>query len=183
MKYRWAGAAMTLFMGLWAYTVAGWPAAGWLTFVAALLVDLAEEDYKTGLLPNQLTMSLLLVGLAFAPWATGMGWTNSLLGALVGGGLALAVIAASAKMTGKAGWGVGDLKLLAALGAWVGWYGVLPVVLFSSVLAVAWIYGYRWYMGKRLKQIPFGPFLALGGWLALLYQQAFWQVIVRASAW
>ncbi|HEX2859040.1 MAG TPA: A24 family peptidase [Alphaproteobacteria bacterium] len=168
-------------LGLWAYFAAGWPAAAWLTAIACVLVMLTDHDLRTGLLPNELTLPLLASGLVFASYALGIGWQQSLLGAVAGGGVAGLVIALSAYATGKPGWGMGDLKLLAALGAWVGGSGILPIVLFSSCLAVAWLGWLRFGRGRRVRQIAFGPFLAIGGWLVLLYQPIFWQILMEYS--
>jgi leader peptidase (prepilin peptidase)/N-methyltransferase len=169
-------AVLTLALGLWAYAVAGWPAAGWLTVAAGLLVALAEVDARTGRLPNELTLPLLGVGLVVAPVGLAVGFGNCVVGAVLGATVALVVIGASAKWLGKPGWGMGDMKLLAALGAWVGATGLLPVILLASWLAVGWIFGMRIVAGRRVRRVAFGPFLAAGGWLTLLYQALFWRL-------
>ena len=72
--------------------------------------------------------------------------------------------------TGKEGMGYGDFKLLAALGAWVGWQQLLPVILISSIagtLSVLLVMSFNG--GKKVGAIPFGPFLAIGGWITLLW--------------
>jgi leader peptidase (prepilin peptidase)/N-methyltransferase len=174
---------VTLLLALWGFAVAGWPAAAGLSIMAALLVLLADEDVRSGELPNMFTLALFVTGIGLAPFLTGILFEDSVEGAVLGAGLAAVVMASSAKITGRAGWGMGDLKMLAGLGAWVGWQGILPLILVASCSAVAWIYGYGAYKGRRIKKIPFGPFLALGGWLAVLYQHWFWQMLMRTSAW
>jgi leader peptidase (prepilin peptidase)/N-methyltransferase len=174
---------VTLLLALWGFAVAGWPAAAGLAIMAVLLVLLAAEDARSGELPNPLTLALLVTGLGLAPFLTGIGFAASAGGAVLGAGLAAAVMASSAKITGRAGWGMGDLKMLAGLGAWVGWPGILPLILVASCSAVVWIYGYGAYQGRRIKKIPFGPFLAVGGWLTVLYQHWFWLVLWKVSAW
>jgi leader peptidase (prepilin peptidase)/N-methyltransferase len=140
----------------------------WCAFVAALLA-LAAIDWDTTLLPDSLTLPLLWGGLV----ASALGWTVPLSTALwgaVAGYLSLWSVYWLFKLTtGKEGMGFGDFKLLAALGAWLGWQMVLPIVLGASVLGA--VVGIAMKMSSALREgryVPFGPFLAGSGLVVLL---------------
>ena len=156
-----------------------WPAAlVWGGFAAALLA-LAVIDARTTWLPDAITQPLTWGGLI----AAAMGWTPvslpDALGGAVAGYLSLWLVYWGFRLaTGKEGMGHGDFKLLAALGAWFGWYALLALVLIASVsgLLVALVQLWR----KRLpenRQIAFGPFLALSGaWLMFFGAPAPWMI-------
>ena len=140
----------------------------WCGFVA-VLVALAAIDWDTTLLPDDLTLPLLWAGLV----ASALGWTIALPQALwgaVAGYLSLWSVYWMFKLaTGKEGMGHGDFKLLAALGAWLGWQMVLPVVLGASVLGA--LVGLAMKSSGALREgryVPFGPFLAGSGVVVLL---------------
>jgi leader peptidase (prepilin peptidase)/N-methyltransferase len=138
--------------------------------VAAVLVTLSAIDWDTTLLPDDLTQPLLWAGLV----AAAVGWSGqrpeaALTGA-VAGYLALWSVYWLFKLaTGKEGMGHGDFKLLAALGAWLGWQALLPIVLMASVLGA--LVGLVMKLNGQLREgryVPFGPFLAGGGLVVLL---------------
>ena len=140
----------------------------WCAFVATLLA-LAAIDWDTTLLPDSLTLPLLWVGLV----ASALGWTiplSSALWGVVAGYLSLWSVYWLFKLTtGKEGMGFGDFKLLAALGAWLGWQMILPIVLGASVLGA--VIGIAMKMSSALREgryVPFGPFLAGSGLVVLL---------------
>ncbi len=141
----------------------------WCAVVAVLLV-LSAIDWDTTLLPDDLTLPLLWAGLL----AAAAGWTSiPLVTAVVGaaaGYLSLWTVFWLFKLTtGKEGMGYGDFKLLAALGAWLGWQAILPILLMSSVLGA--LVGIVMKMSGALREgrfVPFGPFLAGGGVVVLL---------------
>jgi leader peptidase (prepilin peptidase)/N-methyltransferase len=94
-------------------------------------------------------------------------WLDSLVGIVAGGGSLWIVAVCFERLTGKEGMGGGDIKLLAMIGAWLGWQCLVPVVLMSSLVGALVGSVYLLVSGKGLRvRIPFGPFLALG---ALLY--------------
>jgi leader peptidase (prepilin peptidase)/N-methyltransferase len=144
----------------------------WCGFMATL-VAAAGIDWDTTLLPDDLTLPLMWAGLA----AAALGWLpiplkESLWGT-VAGYLSLWTVYWLFKLTtGKEGMGYGDFKLLAALGAWLGWSMILPVVLASSVIGA--IVGIGMKVTGRLREgvyIPFGPFLAGAGLVVALAGQ------------
>jgi leader peptidase (prepilin peptidase)/N-methyltransferase len=117
------------------------------------------------LLPDALTQPLVWAGLLVASWGIGRVDLSTALWGAVGGYLALwSVYWLFKGLTGKEGMGQGDFKLLAALGAWLGWPSLLSLVLIASLTGIA---GGLWLrMQNRLSEdgyIPFGPFLALAG--------------------
>ncbi|TDP62799.1 prepilin peptidase [Roseateles toxinivorans] len=140
----------------------------WCAFAAAL-VALAAIDWDTTLLPDSINQPLLWAGLVVAA----AGWTLPLQQALIGacaGYLSLWSVYWLFKLTtGKEGMGYGDFKLLAALGAWLGWQMILPIVLGASVIGA--VVGIAMKMSSSLREgryVPFGPFLVGGGLVALL---------------
>ena len=108
----------------------------WCAF-AAVLMALAMIDWDTTVLPDALTLPLLWAGLLAATF----GWTIALTTAVIGacaGYLSLWAVYWFFKLaTGKEGMGYGDFKLLAALGAWLGWQAMLPIILVASVLGAS----------------------------------------------
>ena len=140
----------------------------WCGFVA-VLVAASAIDWDTTLLPDDLTLPLLWAGLI----AAAMGWTLPLPDALwgaVAGYLSLWSVYWLFKLTtGKEGMGHGDFKLLAALGAWLGWPMILPIVLGSSVIGA--VVGIGMKVTGQLREgvyVPYGPFLAGAGLVVAL---------------
>jgi leader peptidase (prepilin peptidase)/N-methyltransferase len=147
----------------------GWRMGGqlqtllWCGFAAAL-VALAWIDWDTTVLPDALTLPLLWAGLLSAA----LGWTIAPVTAVAGaatGYLSLWAVYWFFKLaTGKEGMGYGDFKLLAALGAWLGWQAVLPIVLGASVIGAVVGIGMKFSGALREgRYVPFGPFLAGAG--------------------
>jgi leader peptidase (prepilin peptidase)/N-methyltransferase len=144
----------------------------WCAF-AAVLVALAGIDWDTTLLPDDLTLPLLWVGLV----ASALGWTIALPDALwgaVAGYLSLWSVYWLFKLiTGKEGMGFGDFKLLAAVGAWLGLKMLLPVVLAASLIGAA--VGIAMKLNAALREgryVPFGPFLAGAALMVMVAGQA-----------
>ncbi len=109
-----------------------WTAVGLFAFVAAL-VALAYIDLDTWLLPHQITWPLLVVGLASPLWDPELTWQASLIGAAAGFALFAAIALIGEKLLKRETMGWGDVWLLAAIGGWLGWPALLPVVLLSAV--------------------------------------------------
>ncbi len=144
-------------------------AVGAMLFAWAMIA-LAFIDLDTFYLPDNLTLPLLWTGLIFNIGATFTDLTSAVIGA-AGGYLVLwAVFWAYKLATGKEGMGYGDFKLLAAIGAWLGWKMLPLVILLSSfvgaVIGIGLIVLAR--RGRNVP-IPFGPYLALAGLIALFY--------------
>lgn len=141
------------------------PQAFMACFFCATLLALAWIDIETFLLPDALTQALLWVGLVGSAMSlTPTPLMQSLPGAVLGYGLLWLVGWGFQTWTGKEGMGQGDLKLLAALGAWVGIWSLLPVLLLASVSGL--IFGVAQKMRGQLGDnghFAFGPFLALSG--------------------
>jgi leader peptidase (prepilin peptidase)/N-methyltransferase len=139
--------------------------------VVAVLLALALIDWDTTVLPDALTLPLLWAGLLAASHGLlpGMNALNSIAGAATGYLSLWAVFWLFKLVTGKEGMGYGDFKLLGALGAWMGWEAVLPIVLFASVLGA--VVGLAMKATGSLREgrfVPFGPFLAGGGVAVML---------------
>jgi leader peptidase (prepilin peptidase)/N-methyltransferase len=141
----------------------------WCAFSAALLT-LALIDWDTTLLPDDITLPLLWLGLV----ASALHWTpvplTSALWGAVAGYLSLWLIFWAFKLvTGNEGMGYGDFKLFAALGAWFGWPLLIPIILLSSVIGAVVGIAMKFTSGLREGgYVPFGPFLAGAGFAALL---------------
>ncbi len=154
----------------------GWPAAAGLV-LTWFLVALAFIDIDTQLLPDSLTLPLLWLGLLLSLFAPAPGMApipvdmrSSITGAIAGYLSLWSVYHLFRLLTGKEGMGFGDFKLLAALGAWLGWRMLLPTVLIAAAVgAVAGIALLASRGKDRSTPIAFGPFLAAAGWLMLMF--------------
>ena len=140
-----------------------------LTF---FLIALAFIDLDTQLLPDDLTLPLLWLGLLFNLGGTFVPIGDAVAGAMAGYGVLWTVFWLFKLVTGKEGMGYGDFKLLAALGAWFGWQALPSIILLSSaVAAVVGIALIVFARHKREVPIPFGPYLVGAGLLALYFAQ------------
>lgn len=147
--------------------------AGGLVYTS-VLIALAFIDLETGLLPDGLTLPLLWAGLLFHLDSRSLPLADAVLGAVAGYLLPWGIYWCYRLASGKEGLGYGDFKLLAALGAWLGWRALPSLLLISSLtgLAVAGIL----MLSRRMSRhdaLPFGPFLALSGCLAWWWGRAF----------
>lgn len=135
-----------------------------------VLITLAFIDLDTTLLPDDLTLPLLWLGLLFNLGGTFVSLHDAVVGAMVGYLVLWSVYWLFKLATGKDGMGFGDFKLLAALGAWLGWTMLPVVILLSSVVgAVIGIAMIVLVKHDRRTPIPFGPYLAGGGLVALFF--------------
>jgi leader peptidase (prepilin peptidase)/N-methyltransferase len=142
-----------------------------------LLIALTMIDFDTQFLPDQLTYPLLWLGLLVSLWhpvwaegAAPLTPRDSVIGAAAGYLSLWSVYWMFKLLTGKEGMGYGDFKLFAALGAWLGWQMLLPIIVFSS--AVGAVVGIGILIRQRRGKdtpIAFGPFLAIAGWLAMIF--------------
>ena len=135
-----------------------------------VLIALTGIDYHDQLLPDQITLPLLWLGLFANLNGTFVPINEAVIGAIAGYLSLWSVFWIFKVVTGKEGMGYGDFKLLAALGAWMGWQ-MLPLIIILSTFVGALV-GIAGVVAKRKdKQVPiaFGPFLALAGWIALVW--------------
>ena len=139
-------------------------------FLSWTLIALTLIDYDKQLLPDDLTLPLLWLGLLISFFDVFTDTQSSLIGAMLGYMILWTVFQIFKMVTGKEGMGYGDFKLLAALGAWLGWELLPQIILLSSVVgAVTGIFMLITGLTKRAQPIPFGPYLAAAGWIALMW--------------
>lgn len=161
----------------------GLPALGGLV-VTWFLIALTFIDLDHQLLPDSLTLPLLWAGLLLSLWAstaTGTGEApdplpvdprSSIIGAIAGYLSLWSVYHLFRVATGKEGMGYGDFKLLAALGAWMGWKMLIPIILVAAVVgAIVGLITLKSRGQSTATPIAFGPFLAAAGWLMLMFGQ------------
>ncbi len=142
-----------------------WPALAGL-ILTWFLIALAGIDFRTQLLPDQLTLPLLWIGLLLALLPMFIVAPSAIVGAALGYLSLWSIYWLFKLLTGKEGMGYGDFKLLAALGAWMGPIALLPIVLLSSFIGALVGVGMI-VLRKRDSQVPmpFGPFIAAAGWV------------------
>ena len=168
------------------FAVCAWKFGATWTVLAAMvfsayLIAMIFIDADTQLLPDQLTLPLMGGGIVFHLAAYLLqadgGITNlvdSLLGAIVGYMSLWSIFQLFKLVTGKEGMGYGDFKLLAALGAWLG-ISVLPIIIIMSAV-VGLIFALIMKVAKN-QPMPFGPYLAISGWIVLVFSQPISQLI------
>lgn len=150
----------------------GWQAVAAMIF-SVFVIAMAFIDAQTHYLPDSLTLPLLWLGILFNLNDLFVPLPQAVLGAVVGYMSLWLIMHAYKLLTGKVGMGHGDFKLLGALGAWLG-ISVLPIiVLLSSLVGI--VAGISMRVGKQ--SMPFGPYLALSGWLVLMFQSPVMQFI------
>ncbi len=158
-------------------------AAGLASLLFAwLLIAMTFIDADTQLLPDDLTYPLLWAGLLINLQGTFVPLGDAVIGAVAGYLVLWTVYWAFKLVTGKEGMGYGDFKLLAALGAWLGWKMLPVIILLSSLVgAVVGIALIVLYKHGREKPIPFGPYLAAAGMIAMLYGNAITEAYLAHS--
>jgi leader peptidase (prepilin peptidase)/N-methyltransferase len=155
--------------------VVGWHFGVSLQALAALLLSwclIAASGIDIGhkLLPDNITLPLLWLGILLSLFDVFVSLQDAVLGVMVGYLTLWSVFKAFKLCTGKEGMGYGDFKLLAMLGAWLGWKPLFVVILTSSLVgAIVGISMILLKVTERGTQIPFGPYLAAAGWMTLLW--------------
>ena len=150
---------------------ADWPTVFYCLLYSALLV-VTGTDLTHKIIPNVVTLPGIVLGLLGAATVLPVGPINALLGVAVGGGILWFLAWVSPYLFGKEGMGGGDIKLLAMIGAFLGWKPALLTIMIGSltgsVIGVSLIaLGFM----KRDEYIPFGPFLVLGALISMFYAQ------------
>ena len=148
-----------------------WTALFYAMLFSALLV-VTGTDLTHKIIPNLVTLPGIILGLVGAATVLPVGPVNALLGVIVGGGILWALAWASPYLFGKEGMGGGDIKLLAMIGAFLGWKPALLTIMIGSltgsVIGVSLIaFGFM----KRDEYIPFGPFLVFGAVVSMFFAQ------------
>jgi len=139
-------------------------------FFTWVLIALTLIDLKKQLLPDNMTLPLLWAGIFFSFFELFTDLKSSIIGAMAGYLILWSVYHLFKLLTKKEGMGFGDFKLLAALGAWAGFSYLPQIILLSSVVgSVAGITMLVTGKTKQQQPIPFGPYLAVAGWIALLW--------------
>jgi len=163
-----------LLSGILSATVAIYFGFGWACFGVLLLtwalIALTFIDVDHQLLPDSITLPLLWLGIFFNLFAVYTDLQSSVIGAIAGYLSLWLVFHAFKLATGKEGMGYGDFKLLAALGAWIGWSYLPTIVLLSSLVGA--IVGISLIVLRKQHRdipIPFGPYLAAAGWIAFIW--------------
>ena len=155
--------------------IVGWHFGVSLQALAALflswcLIAASGIDLGHKLLPDDITLPLLWLGLLLALFDVFVNLEDAVIGAMAGYMSLWTIFMLFKKLTGKEGMGYGDFKLLAVLGAWLGWKPLFVVILTSSLVgAIVGISMIALKKTERGTQIPFGPYLAAAGWLTLLW--------------
>ncbi|WP_345873392.1 A24 family peptidase [Shewanella algae] len=155
----------------------GWYFGPTLQFVYATiltfgLIALSGIDLDEMLLPDQITLPLLWLGLLVNISGTFTNLTDATIGAAAGYLSLWSVYWLFKLLTGKEGMGYGDFKLMALFGAWLGWQMLPLIILFSSLVGA--LVGVLLILFKNLNRgnpIPFGPYIAIAGWVALVWGQ------------
>ncbi len=138
-------------------------------FIAALLVvTFIDLDHR--IIPDEISLPGIPIGFAASFFLPSLSWLDSLMGILIGGGTLFAIAWGYQRFTGKEGMGGGDIKLLAMIGAFIGWQGVLFTIMASSFIGTLAGVMVMIRMRKGMKlAVPFGPFLAIGAILYLFF--------------
>ena len=144
-------------------------AALWAILLTFALIALSGIDIDTQLLPDDITLPILWLGLLVNYFGVFTTLEHAVLGAAVGYLSLWSIFWMFKLVTGKEGMGYGDFKLLALLGAWLGWQA-LPIIIIMSSVVGALLGGLLLFLSKQDKSqpFPFGPYLAIAGWLHLV---------------
>ena len=134
------------------------------------LICLSVIDLEHSLLPDDITLPFMWLGLACNIFGVFTDITSSLIGAMLGYSILWFIFMSFKVITGKEGMGYGDFKLLALFGAWLGWQSLPLIILLSSITASIIGIAMIIFKGKdKAAAFPFGPYLAIAGWITLLW--------------
>jgi leader peptidase (prepilin peptidase)/N-methyltransferase len=160
-----------LLVAVWAFLVV----PGWLAWATCglgwVLLTLAMIDFRHLILPDSLSLPLIPAGLGIAWILDAERLLAHGIGMVVGFAFLLAVALVYQRVRGREGLGLGDAKLFAAAGAWLGWQGLPGVILIAAASGLAGTLLQAWLANglDTARPVPFGPYLAAGFWLVWLY--------------
>jgi len=139
------------------------------------LICLSLIDFDHMLLPDQIVMPLLWLGLLVNLQETFIPLTDAVIGAAIGYMSLFSIFWLFKLLTGREGMGHGDFKLFALFGAWAGWQLLPLLILMASVVGALVGISLMLFKNHRREQaIPFGPYLAISGWITLLWGKGIW---------
>lgn len=147
----------------------------WVLMLSYALICLTLIDFDHMLLPDQITLPFLWLGLLLNINGLIVPLSDAVVGASVGYLSLFSVFWLFKLMTGKEGMGHGDFKLLALFGAWTGWQLLAILILMASVVGAIIGIGLMLFKNHQREQaIPFGPYLAIAGWITLMWGEGIW---------
>jgi leader peptidase (prepilin peptidase)/N-methyltransferase len=169
---RWTAMGLaSVLLGVWSGLAVGWPLAVIGAPLAVALLLIAVIDAEHFWLPNILTLPLGAAGLAASAFIGPGSFVDHLIGAVLGLAVLAGLAALYKRLRGRDGLGGGDARLLAAIGAWVGWAGLPSVVVWASLAGLSWVLAR--IVARRAPSLdtalPYGTYLAIGAWLTWLY--------------
>lgn len=169
---RWTAMGLaSVLLGVWSGLAVGWPLAVIGAPLAVALLLIAVIDAEHFWLPNILTLPLGAAGLAASAFIGPGSFVDHLIGAVLGFAVLAGLAALYKRLRGRDGLGGGDARLLAAIGAWVGWAGLPSVVVWASLAGLSWVLAR--IVTRRAPSLdtalPYGTYLAIGAWLTWLY--------------
>lgn len=163
---------LVLFVFIWCLMVVLSPGYLWAgCFLGWGLLTLSAIDLRCYRVPDFLTLPLIILGVVFNGITFPEQVIHFVIGAMVGYILFVLVAFLYKRMRGREGLGLGDAKLMAAAGAWVGWQGLPSVIMIAALLGIIVGVLWGWKNGRELSttKIPFGPFLSFSIWIIWVY--------------
>lgn len=173
LRYPFVEALTGVASAVVAYQMGGGLETLFALFLTWTLIALSGIDIDHQLLPDNITLPVLWLGLLLNLFGIYTDITSSLIGAMAGYLSLWSIYQLFKLVTGKEGMGYGDFKLLALLGAWLGWQYLVIIILLSSLVGAIIGISMMIILGRDKNiPIPFGPYLAIAGWIALIWGDA-----------
>lgn len=181
-RYPIIEAVTATLSGLLAFHYGPTPQLALTLLLTWTLISLTMIDIDHQLLPDNMTLPLMWLGIIANLNGVFVSLEDAVLGAVFGYLSLWSVYWLFKLLTGKEGMGYGDFKLLAALGAWMGWQALPQIIILSSLVgAVIGIAGILIMGRDKNVAIPFGPYLAIAGWIALIWGDAITRAYMQYS--